>query len=45
MFVYSSRGATIELVFKKPYFTAYTSASILSLQSLISKWSVITYNL
>ncbi|XP_050060299.1 pickpocket protein 28-like [Aphis gossypii] len=32
----NSRGATIELVFKKPYFTAYTSASILNLKSLIS---------
>ncbi|XP_060849633.1 pickpocket protein 28-like, partial [Rhopalosiphum padi] len=32
----NSRGATIEFVFKKPYFTAYTSASILNLKSLIS---------
>ncbi|XP_050060296.1 pickpocket protein 28-like isoform X3 [Aphis gossypii] len=31
----NSRGATIEFVFKKPYFTAYTSSSILNLKSLI----------
>ncbi|XP_022161024.1 uncharacterized protein LOC111027084 [Myzus persicae] len=32
----NSRGATIEFVFKRPYFTAYISASILNLESLVS---------
>lgn len=39
IFFYSSKGVTIELAFKKPYFTAYASTSILNLESLISKWS------
>ncbi|KAF0750066.1 pickpocket protein 28-like [Aphis craccivora] len=30
-----SRGATIEFVFKKPYFTAYISKSFVDLDSLI----------
>ncbi|XP_022161246.1 pickpocket protein 28-like [Myzus persicae] len=32
----NSRGATVEFVFNKPYFTAYTSTSIVDLDSLIS---------
>ncbi|XP_027844875.2 pickpocket protein 28-like [Aphis gossypii] len=32
----NSRGATIEFVFKKPYFTAYISTSFVDLDSLIS---------
>jgi len=35
--VFSDRGATIEFVFHKPYFTAYISTSIVDLNSLISK--------
>jgi len=35
--VFSARGATIEFVFRKPYFTAYISTSIVDLDSLISK--------
>lgn len=34
---FSSRGATIEVVFKNPFFTAYKSASVVDIDSLISK--------
>lgn len=37
VFFFSSKGATVELAFKDPYFTAYRSASILDVDSLISK--------
>jgi len=38
MFVYSSKGATIEVVFRHPHFTAYEAASVVDgIDSLISK--------
>lgn len=37
MLFLSSRGATVEIVFKNSYFTAYKSGSIVNLHSLIGK--------
>jgi len=41
---YSSKGATIEVVFRHPHFTAYESASVVDIDSLISKLFCIIFN-
>jgi len=44
MFVYSSKGATIEVVFRHPHFTAYEAASVVDgIDSLISKLFYIVF--